>query len=219
MKGLFKYLLVLICVFGFTITTVNAAKTTKNEKETTKETKSDKEEVKEDKKSSEKEKVTLYLFRRSGCGHCANEMTFLDTIVNDYKDKLNIVVYDVTQGNNNLLLGAVAEELGVTVQGVPFNVIGTKTQEGFGESMSDQFLEMLDEAYKEQEKDAVAKVIEKNTFSDLKATTLYEAMDEEELEYDSKPGSKAKKDGMVIIAVFTVITVAFGTLIYFSRRK
>ena len=214
MRHLTKYFIVLVALFGFAFSTVNAEKTTKTKEETKETTTATK-----DTKSSEKKKVTLYLFRRTGCGHCAAEMTFLDTIVPEYRDKVKIVVYDVTQGSNSELLGNVADALDIGVEGVPFNVIGSQHLEGYAESLNETFKKMLDDAYENQEEDIVAKLIKENNYSNLKATTLYEAMDEEELEYSSKPGSKAKKDGIIIMVVFTVIIVAFGSLIYFSRRK
>ena len=219
MKNFIKYFLVLACLFAITISTVNAAKTDKTEKTTSTETKKEETKTEETKEPTKKQKVTLYLFRRTGCGHCAAEMTFLDTIVPEYKNKLNIVVYDVTQGNNSTLLGDVADKLGVGVSGVPFNVIGTKTQEGYGESISEEFLNMIDEAYELQEKDIVKELLEKNDYKDLKSTTLYEAMDEEELEYTSAPGSKTKKDGLVLAIIVGAVVVAIGTLVYYSRKN
>ena len=220
MKSLYKYILVLVAVFSLCLITVDAKTTKSNDKSTKTETKetSKKEEVKEN-DVKEKKKVTLYLFRRSGCPHCAEEMEFLDKIVPDYKDKLNIVVYDVSVKENQELIQAVVDELQISVQGVPFNIIGSKTQEGYAAVLDDTFRQMIETAYEEQPEDLVASVIEKNKLNDTKPTDLYEAMDEEGLEYTSKKGSKAKLENIIFIAVFSIAVIGLGSLIYFSRKK
>ena len=218
MKSLYKYILVLVAVFSLCLVTVDAKTTKSNDKSTKTETKetSKKEEVKDD-DVKEKKKVTLYLFRRTGCPHCAEEMEFLDKIVPDYK--LNIVVYNVAEKENQELIQAVVDELQISVQGVPFNIIGSKTQEGYAAILDDTFRQMIETAYEEQPEDLVASVIEKNKLNNTKPTDLYEAMDEEGLEYTSKKGSKAKLENIIFIPVFCIAVVGLGSSIYFSRKK
>jgi thiol-disulfide isomerase/thioredoxin len=208
MKKIFLSIIVFALAFSFVSLNVNA--------DTKKKTEDTKEEVKETKK---KEKVTLYLFRRTGCPHCADEMTYLDTIAKKYKNKLNIVVYDTTQGDNAKLLEAVAKVLKVEVQGVPFNVIGSEHIEGYAETLNETFENLFDESYENQVKDIVKEVLAKGKYENLKETDLYEAMKEENLEITSEKSSKAKKDTIIIAVFFGVIIVAFGSLVYFSRKN
>lgn len=216
MKSLYKYIFVLLAVFSIGLLTVDA-KSIKSTKTETKET--EKEDVKETTETKEKEKVTLYLFRRSGCSHCAEEMQFLDTIVPEYKKILNIVVIDVTASTGNQqLLQDVADELQLSIQGVPFNVIGSKTQEGYAELLNDTFKTAIEQAYEEQPKDIVGELIANKEYKTLKTTTLYEAMDEEGLEYSSKKGSKVKLESIIFIVVFSAAIIGLGTLIYLSRK-
>ena len=217
MKSLYKYIFVLLAVFSIGLLTVNA-KSTKSTKTETKET--EKEEVKEVTETKEKEKVTLYLFRKTGCPYCAQEMEFLDTIVNKYKKELEIVVINVSASTDNQkLLQAVADELEISIQGLPFNIIGSKTQEGYAEILNDTFENLIKDAYETQPEDVVAKLIAKNEYKGLETTDLYEAMDEEGLEYSSKKGSKAKLENIIFIVVFSAAIIGLGTLIYLSRRK
>lgn len=164
-----------------------------------------------------KEKVNLYLFRQTGCPHCADEMVYLDANLDKFKDKINIIVYDLYEGNNRELILGVTEALGIEYEGAPFNVIGSKYLTGFADSMADRFDDFVNDAYESQEKDIVSEVIEKNKYDGLEKTTLSEAMDKEGLDR-SKNGSKSN-DSAIIIAIFGGVILLFGTLIFFSKRK
>lgn len=222
MKKFLNILLVLLVSIGFAITTVNAGETgnDKNEEKvaTTKNTEKDDSTAKEVK---EKSKITVYLFRRSGCPHCADELTFLDSIYDEYKDKIDIVVYETGSGNNSKLLNDVAAETGVEVEGVPYTVIGDQAIVGYAESISDSFIELINFAYDTQSKDVVKKLLDKNDYSDLSKTDIYKAMDEEGLDYvsGSNESKKSKNDTIIVAVFFGVIAISFGALIYFSRKK
>lgn len=166
-------------------------------------------------KSVSKEKVTLHLFRNSGCGYCAAEMTYLDSIYSEYKDKLNIVVYNISEAENVDLLEAVASELKTEFTGVPFNIIGKQYIEGYAEVLNSELTGMFDSVYESQEEDIVSKVLEEKKFS-TKTTTLFEAMDEEGLEHSS--GNGEKDSSVAVIVVFGAIIIGFGALVYFSRK-
>ena len=47
--------------------------------------------------------ITLYLFHGDGCPHCAEEISFLDSISNEY-DNLNVVKYEVWYNDENAAL-------------------------------------------------------------------------------------------------------------------
>ena len=201
MKNICKYLFALMIAFTFILNTAFA---------------------KEDKDSKDvkdnKEKVTLYLFRQTGCPHCADEMQYLDANYKDIKSKFNIVVYDVLEANNKDLVLDVTKALGIDYEGAPFNVIGKQHFTGYADSISTMFDEFMNDAYDAQEKDIVAELIAKNKYKDLKSTTLFEAMDAEDIEITSKKSSKSN-DSVMIIGIFGAVIVLFGALIFASKKN
>ena len=79
----------------------------------------------------EEEKVKLYLFYGEGCGHCANEKEFLDSIDDKYPN-LEIIKYEVWYNDeNSKLLGKVQDKLHIARNGVPTTVIGEEVMVGF----------------------------------------------------------------------------------------
>ena len=215
----FKTFLIMVLTFAFAISTVNAAKATTTSKKVATSSESKKEEASTT--SSKKSKINFYLFRRTGCPHCADELKYLDKIYNEYKNKINIIVYDTSDGSNSSLLEDVAIRLGVDPKGdnfgVPFTVVGEKTVIGFGEATGNKIKSLIDEAYENQVSDIVAEVIDDNVYSEkTESTDLFEAMKEEGLEITSK---KEKKSNIVPIVVFGTIIICVGGLIYYSRKK
>ncbi|MDD2434793.1 MAG: thioredoxin domain-containing protein [Bacilli bacterium] len=83
-----------------------------------------------------KEEVNIYLFHANWCGHCKEEIIFLNKIENEY-DNIKIIKYEVSENtkNSNLMV-KVKKELGVNGSGVPFTVIGEKVITGFGDENS-----------------------------------------------------------------------------------
>jgi len=68
--------------------------------------------------------VNIYLFWAQGCPHCSSEKIFLNQLMEEY-DNLVIHEYEVTNNADNVrLLQQAGERLGITVNGVPFTVIG-----------------------------------------------------------------------------------------------
>ncbi len=201
MKNICKYLFALMIAFTFILNTA-FAKEDKNSKD-----------VKDN-----KEKVTLYLFRQTGCPHCADEMQYLDANYKDIKSKFNIVVYDVLEANNKDLVLDVTKALGIDYEGAPFNVIGKQHFTGYADSISTMFDEFMNDAYDAQEKDIVAELIAKNKYKDLKSTTLFEAMDAEDIEITSKKSPKSN-DSVMIIGIFGAVIVLFGALIFASKKN
>lgn len=166
--------------------------------------------------SSNKNKVTLYMFRRTGCSHCYDELKYLDTIFNEYKDKIKIVIYEVNAGSNSSLYADVTNELNYTEGGVPITVIGKDYLVGFGSGMEEELLEKINTAYDKQSEDLVAGVMDDNVYDDLQSTDLYEAMEEEGIEITSK---KTKQNNIIPIIVFGSIIIGLSALVYYSRKK
>lgn len=158
----------------------------------------------------------MYLFRRAGCPHCQDELVYLDKIINKYKSKINIIVYDVTAGGNSKLIEDVANTLKYQVNGVPFTLIGSQYLEGFGEGLEGKLKDLIETGYDKQEEDIVESLLDENIYSDLIKTDLYDAMKEENLEITSK---KSKQNNLIPILVFGSIIIGLGALVYYSRKK
>ncbi len=109
-----------------------------------------------------KEKVNVYLFKREGCGFCANALTFFNNLSNDeeYKNYFNLVTKEVSNSKiNSELLESVGDYFGVNVQGVPFIVIGEEHFEGYSNTFDDQIKEAIKKAYENEIKDVVASLL------------------------------------------------------------
>ena len=87
--------------------------------------------------SVEKEdnKINLYLFHRDSCPHCKEEIEWLNTIKDDYKDTLNIYMYEVENNKDNMaLLKKVFAENPDVKQSVPLTIIGNDFLTGFSDT-------------------------------------------------------------------------------------
>ena len=203
MNKLLKGLLIIALAFTFVITSVSA-----DEK--------DPQVISENTNETTKSKVNLYLFRKAGCHFCANELVYLDKIINKYNKKINIITYDILEGNNSKLLDDVAASLKHRVGGVPFTVVGDKFLEGFGEGLESSLIKLIEDGYDNQVDDLVASILDENIYSNLVKTDLYEAMKKEDLKITSR---KEKQNNLIPIIVFSSIIVGVGALIYYSRKK
>lgn len=78
--------------------------------------------------------VNVYFFYGDGCPHCAKEKYFLDnTLKKDYP-YVRVYQYEVYKNEANAeFLQAAAEKLGVSIDGVPFLVIGDQHFVGYAE--------------------------------------------------------------------------------------
>ncbi|MBE6160851.1 MAG: hypothetical protein E7158_01340 [Firmicutes bacterium] len=83
------------------------------------------------------EKINLYLFHGQECPHCEQERKWLESIKEEYKDYLNINMFEVWHDKNNAkMMDAVATSLGKKSDGVPFTVIGDTVFIGFSDTIS-----------------------------------------------------------------------------------
>lgn len=110
-------------------------------------------------------KVTLYLFRGSGCPHCEDAIEFLESIIDDYP-YLEVQTLEVWHNKNNKeLMDAVAENLDIEVSSsVPLIVIGSEyARRGFADGMESTIKNQIEKAYQSAlYKDIVAEVLENN---------------------------------------------------------
>lgn len=119
-----------------------------------------------------KEKVNVYLFKREGCGYCANALAFFNSLSEDeeYKNYFNLVTKEVLNNKvNSDLMEKTAKKLNVDLSGVPFIVIGDKPFEGYSNAYDEQIKEAIKNAYEMESKDIVASIDEKK---DTSATTI-----------------------------------------------
>jgi len=97
--------------------------------------------------TEESDKVTIYFFHGDGCPHCAEESILLNELKKEYKDKINIVKYEVWfNEDNEELLDKVKKTFDVTTGGVPFTVIGEKYFSGYSNAIGENIQDTV-EAY------------------------------------------------------------------------
>lgn len=173
-------------------------------------------------KVTDHEKINVYIFRGSGCGHCHDALNFLYGLDGEYNDYFNVVSYEVWYDQNNAALAKdVASKLGDEFGGVPYIVIGSKSQAGFGEDTGTWIINTALDYYKDEDyKDVVNTVLKAKEY-DATSETLDEAAYKENITEVQPPEIKEEKknDTWVIIAVFAVIIGGFGVLIFSSRKK
>ena len=139
-KGVITVLLV-FSSFLF-LTTANAEVTTETLKEAC-----DAEELTcdfEEKEASE-DLPNIYVFRGDGCGYCQRLLTYLGTIAEEYQDKVNFVVYEVANNEDNWsLYEQVGAKFGDTITGYPYMVIGQEVFNGYASSDDEAIVEAID---------------------------------------------------------------------------
>ena len=94
-------------------------------------------------------KVNIYFFWGNGCPHCEEEFKFIKSIENKYKDYFTLNTFEVWHNKDNAeILKQFADAMGDEVSGVPYTIIGNKTFTGFSEKYEEQFLQAIEEQYK-----------------------------------------------------------------------
>jgi thiol-disulfide isomerase/thioredoxin len=105
--------------------------------------------------------VNVYLFYGSTCPHCKAEKEVLEELKDKYPN-LNIYKYEVWGSSKNRnKMNAVANKMNVTVTGVPFTIIGTKTYIGFSNTSGKSEFEKVIKAYSKvaEYKDPAGKIL------------------------------------------------------------
>jgi len=152
----------------------------------------------------EKEPVKLYIFHGSTCGYCKATFEWLDTIEEEYGKYFDVVEYLVYDANWNAdeyylnLMETVADEVGETVEGVPYIVIGEKTFPGYVADFDEDIKKAITDAYNDE------------NYKDLVAEVENDIANEEE---------KPSYDGWIVAGIFIVILGGCGALVAFSRKK
>ena len=85
----------------------------------------------------EKKKINLYLFHGRDCPHCEQERKWLKKIKEEYKDYLNIYMFEVWYDEDNQeMMDKVKEKLKITKTGVPLTIIGEEYYVGYSDSIA-----------------------------------------------------------------------------------
>lgn len=120
-------------------------------------------------------KVNIYLFRGKGCSVCRSFLTYLNTIVEKYGDKFQLVSFEVWyDSNNNALLQKVAEYLDEEIKGVPFIVIGDQVFPGYAASYNSDIEKAITTLYNSKDRYDVFKKMGM-TLEDSTEAEIYEA--------------------------------------------
>lgn len=129
--------------------------------------------------SAKENDITLYLFHGDGCPHCAEEISFLDSISNEY-DNLSIVKYEVWYNEENAaFLTDVENAFELKRSGVPTTVIGDTVIQGFGSGTGTRIRSAIDFYSKNEYIDQVER-IKNGTFVKEEAEDKYEKEEEKE---------------------------------------
>ena len=89
-------------------------------------------------------KVRIYIFRGQWCGYCRNLLTYLNSIIDEYKDIVNIKTYEVWyDADNSALMDSVAAAMGETVSGVPYMIIGDKSFRGYSSNSNSSIIDQI----------------------------------------------------------------------------
>ena len=93
-------------------------------------------------------KVKVYIFRGQGCGYCKNLITYLNSIIDQYGDMIDINTYEVWYDSDNAnLMTSVASVMGDTVGGVPYMVIGDKSFKGYSSNSNSSITKQIKKMY------------------------------------------------------------------------
>ena len=146
---------------------------------------------------------SVYVFRGTGCGYCKRLITHLASVYDEYSDKVNIVLYEVTSNQDNYALyEKVAAKFSDTVQGYPYLVIGKTKFDGYASSFDSDIKTALDNMTSESY-DVVAEVNAGNT---------------DVVEAESVSGEENSNTGIVLAFIFGVVVV-LGIIMGYSVRK
>lgn len=93
--------------------------------------------------------VTIYLFRGSGCGYCANFLNYVSTtLIPKYGEYFKIVSFEIwNDQNNHNLLNEVSTFLEQPAQGVPYIIIGNQVFPGYGEDYNSGIEQAIKDLY------------------------------------------------------------------------
>lgn len=168
------------------------------------------------------EKVTVYLFRSSGCGHCQDFIEYFAENYYLYQDYFNIVTYEVSNSENYELMELAKERNGEDRDGVPYIVIGnTFDQLGFGTDGTEVIQAALEAYEDESYSDLVAQIIEEEDINPSE-TSLEDAASYygfKVVGLNGEDPNAGLSDGAIVAIIFGILILGFGGLVLYSRKK
>lgn len=98
------------------------------------------------------DKVNVYIFRGSTCGHCLDVITHFASIAKEEGKYFNVKSYEVwSNTDNNDLMNDAANEIGDSeVSGVPYIIIGNKSWSGYSSNYDDEMMDQIKKEYKKE---------------------------------------------------------------------
>ena len=152
-----------------------------------------------------KNQVKLYLFYSKTCPHCAREKEYLSKIEKKY-DNLEIIKYEISEGNNNDLFMLVDESLNDGNKYIPYTIIGTYSLVGFNEYTEDKIVEYIDTCSKYECMDLVGKVKKDNKSFPTLVKEAKEKL-ENDINNSTKKEKKEKNNSMMKIPLVGKVDV------------
>ncbi len=169
------------------------------------------------------EKVTVYLFRSSSCGHCHDFLEYFAQNYYKYQDYFEIVSFEVSDGENYELMSAVKERMGADVDGrIPYIVIGNSfDQLGFGTDGQEIIDEALAAYQDESYQDYVGSIIEEEGYepSDETLEEAAESLGINVVGLNGEDPEAGLSDGAIVAIIFGILILGFGGLVLYSRKK
>lgn len=140
----------------------------------------------------------IYVFRGNGCGYCKNLLSHLSSIYNEISNKVNIVVYEVSDNADNWsFYQKVAKKFGDTVSGYPYMVIGKVVFNGYASDFDSDISKAIEKlATSEDAYDVVSELKRGNT----------EVVEKDTLK-EEKESVDESKSGIVISFIFGIVLV------------
>lgn len=167
------------------------------------------------------EKVTIYIFRGSGCGHCQHALSYFYSLGDEYADYIEVKAYEVWTNTNNAELATdVAEEVGTEFTGgVPLIVVGEKFIGGFGDDSGEELINYALDYYQDDEyRDVVKEKLSKKTYGETEETLIEAVTAENLVSTTPAPAEGGKYDAIIVVAIFVVLIGGFAGLVIAGKK-
>ena len=98
-------------------------------------------------------KVNVYLFHGKECPHCHEEIEWLESIKDNYKNEIKIIYHEVWHNKDNAKnMEIIKNQMNIQNDYVPFTVIGNKTFFGFSDTVKDKMENQINYYLEKEEK-------------------------------------------------------------------
>ena len=95
----------------------------------------------------EEGKINLYLFYGRECPHCEEERIWLDKIIKEYDNKINVYYFEVWHNDENvIIMNKAKEKLEITSNNIPLTIISDKYYVGFSDTVASRIEENIKES-------------------------------------------------------------------------